>query len=174
MDDREEVAKGPSGPRWIAFEPQESSGTIRAAQFVFEELAANIVQHSGAAQTGFGMAAADPVRKRIQIAFADAGIGFLASLGSNPEFSGRIEDDAEAIRLALDRRVSRAASGNIGMGLFLLSTFADRVQGDLSIATGDAMLVRRSGQGGRRVETFERTAGWRGAFLCLEARVPGW
>lgn len=154
--------------------PSMPPSTIRAAQFVFEELAANVVQHSAAPQTGFGMASADPGTKRVQIAFADAGVGFLESLSSNPEFSGRIADDAEAIRLALDRRVGRAASGNIGMGLFLLSTFADRVQGDLWIATGNAMLVRRSGEGGRRDATYERTAGWRGAFLCLDAPVPGW
>jgi hypothetical protein len=60
------------------------------------------------------------------------------------------------------------------MGLFLLSTFADRVQGDLWIATGDALLVRRAGEGGQRIETSEHTAGWRGAFLCLDAPVPGW
>lgn len=154
--------------------PSMPPSTIRAAQFVFEELAANVVQHSGAAQMGFGMAAADPAAKRVQIAFADAGVGFLESLSSNPEFRGRIADDAEAIRIALDRRVGRGGSGNIGMGLFLLSTFADRVQGDLWIATGNAMLVRKSGEGGRRTETYERTAGWRGAFLCLDAPVPGW
>ena len=154
--------------------PSIPPSTVRAAQFVFEELAANIVQHSGAAQTGFGMASADPTTKRIQIAFADAGIGFLASLTSNPEFAGRVADDAEAIRLALDKRVGRGGTGNIGMGLFLLSTFADRLQGDLWIATGDALLVRRAGEGDRRIETFEKTAGWRGAFLCLDAPVPGW
>ena len=55
-----------------------------------------------------------------------------------------------------------------------LSTFADRLQGDLWIATGYAMLVRRAGEGGRRIDMFEKTAGWRGAFLCLDAPVPGW
>lgn len=153
--------------------PAVPPSTVRAAQFVFEELAANIVQHSGAPETGFGLAIADPNRRRIQIAFADAGIGFLASLSSNPEFAGRVGSDADAIRLALDPRVSRRASGNIGMGLFLLASFAERVKGDLSIATGDALLVRRATEGSH-AETIASTAGWKGAFLCLDAPVPGW
>ncbi len=153
--------------------PAVPPSTVRAAQFVFEELAANIVQHSGAPETGFGMSIADPKRRRIQIAFADAGVGFLASLSSNPEFAGRARDDADAIRLALDPRVSRRGSGNIGMGLFLLATFAERVKGDLWIATGDALLARRATEGTPSV-TMTPTAGWRGAFLCLDAPVPGW
>ena len=156
-----------------SFVPAVPPSTVRAAQFVFEELAANIVQHSGAPETGFGLAIADPDRRRIQIAFADAGMGFLASLSSNPEFAGRVGSDAEAIRLALDPRVSRRASGNIGMGLFLLAAFAERVKGDLWIATGDALLIRRSSDGSY-AETMASTAGWQGAFLCLDAPVPGW
>ena len=59
------------------------------------------------------------------------------------------------------------------MGLFLLASFAERVKGDLWIATGDAMLARRATEGAR-AEAMIPTAGWRGAFLCLDAPVPGW
>jgi anti-sigma regulatory factor (Ser/Thr protein kinase) len=147
--------------------PPIPPNTARAVQFVFEELAANIVQHSGAPQSGFGIVMVDPVTKRIQIAFADAGVGFRESLGRNAALAGRIVDDAEAIRLALDRRASEGNTGAVGMGLLLLSTFAERMQGDLWIASGEAMIVRG-------VDTFEKTAGWRGAFVSLDARVPGW
>jgi anti-sigma regulatory factor (Ser/Thr protein kinase) len=155
------------------FVPPIPASTIRAAEFVFEELAANVVQHSRAAETGFGLAVVDPATRRIQIAFADAGIGFLESLQSNPELEGRVAGHAQALRLALDKRVSRGGTGNIGMGLFLLSTLADRLQGNLSIATGDALLVRRA-EGEARTEEIVRTAGWNGAWLCLDAPVPGW
>lgn len=154
--------------------PAVPPSTVRAAQFVFEELAANIVQHSGASETGFGLAIADPEARRIQIAFADAGVGFLASLSSNPEFAGRARDDGDAIRLALDPRVTRPGTGNIGMGLFLLSSLAERVKGNLWIATGSSLLARRATSDGAHSETFSPTAGWRGAFLCLDAPVPGW
>jgi len=153
--------------------PAVPPSTVRAAQFVFEELAANIVQHSGEPETGFGIAIADPEARRIQIAFADAGVGFLASLSSNPEFAGRARDDADAIRLALDPRVSRRGRGNLGMGLFLLASLAERVEGDLWIATGDALLARRAARG-TPSEEMSPTAGWNGAFLCLDAPVPGW
>lgn len=156
------------------FVPPIPASTIRAAEFVFEELAANVVQHSRAAETGFGLAMVDPETRRIQIAFADAGIGFLESLRSNPEYEGRLADHAQALRLSLDRRVSRGGTGNIGMGLFLLSDLADRLNGELSIATGDTLFVRRADGQGRRVEEILPTAGWNGAWLCLDAPVPGW
>jgi len=154
--------------------PAVPPSTVRATQFVFEELAANIVQHSEAPETGFGLAIADPDARRIRIAFADAGVGFLASLSSNPEFTGRARDDGEAIRLALDPRVPRRGTGNIGMGLFLLSSLAERVRGNLWIATGSSLLARRAAEDGSRSDSFTPTAGWRGAFLCLDAPVPGW
>lgn len=156
------------------FVPPIPASTIRAAEFVFEELAANVVQHSQAADTGFGLAMVDPETRRIQIAFGDAGVGFLESLRSNPELEGRLSDHAQALRLALDKRVSRAGTGNLGMGLFLLASLADRLHGDLWIATGDALLVRRTDGESRRIEEIAPTAGWNGAWLCLDAPVPGW
>ena len=155
------------------FVPTIPASTVRAAHFVFDELAANVVQHSKAAETGFGLAMAAPETRRIQIAFGDAGVGFLESLSSNPEFEGRVQDHGQAVRLALNKSVSRAGTGNLGMGLFLLSTLADRLHGNLWIASGDALLVRRT-EGERRVEEIVPTAGWGGAWLCLDALVPGW
>ena len=156
------------------FVPTIPASTVRAVEFAFEELAANGVQHSEAAATGFGLAMADPVSRRIQVAFGDAGIGFRESLQSNPELAGRVSDDGQAIRLALDSRVSRRGTGNIGMGLHFLSTLAERLQGDLWIASGDAVLVRRTDGDGGRTERIDPTAGWNGAWLCLDAPVPGW
>ena len=154
--------------------PTLPPSTVRAAQFVFEELGANVVQHSGAADTGFGLAIADDRRRRIQIAFCDAGVGFRQSLQTNQEFAGRVSGDGEAIRLALDKRVTRGGSGNIGMGLFLLASLAERVRGNLWIATGDALLARRGDSPAADGDEMQRTAGWQGAWLCLDAPVPGW
>ena len=71
----------------------------------------------------------------------------------------------------LPRRIALPARGP--EGLFLLSSMADRLHGDLWIASGDALLVRRT-EGERRVEEIVPTAGWGGAWLCLDAPVPGW
>lgn len=79
------------------------------ARFVVQELAANVVQHSGRPETGFGLVQADLASSRLEIAFADAGVGFRESLSRNPELDGRIEDDAQALQIALAPRITGSA-----------------------------------------------------------------
>lgn len=154
--------------------PDVGPSPLRMARFVFEELGANVVQHSRAPETGFGMAQAYPQGRRIQIAFADSGVGFLASLQRNPELAGRIEDEGEALQLALGRAVSSHAPGrgHMGMGLALLVQFADLLGGDLEVASGDALLHRRTSLGRERVSVLRKTSGWRGTWICLDAQLP--
>lgn len=154
--------------------PDVGPSPLRMARFILEELGANIVQHSARPGTGFGMAQAFPQARRIEIAFADAGVGFLASLQRNPEFAGRIEDEAEALQLALSRGLTSGADGrgNMGMGLDLLVKFADLLGGDLRAASGDALLYRRTVAGRERVNSIHRSAGWKGSWICLEAELP--
>ncbi len=144
---------------------------LRMARFVFEELGANVVQHSGAPKTGFGIVQAFPERKRIEIAFADAGVGFRTSLQRNPEHAGLIADDSEALQLSLSKGLTGGIplKENIGMGLGLLQDFADRIGGDLWIASGDALLHRRTAVGSVRTNTLSSTPGWQGSWLCLDA-----
>src|SRR5688572_19774194 len=78
-------------------QPQLSPSILRMARFVTEELGANVVQHSGRPASGFGICHVDGARKRLEITFADRGIGFRRSLERNPELGGRIADDAEAL-----------------------------------------------------------------------------
>ncbi|MBL8803862.1 MAG: hypothetical protein JNN27_17800 [Planctomycetes bacterium] len=78
--------------------PTLAPSPARMARFVMEELGANIVQHSARPQTGFGLAQAFPKLGRFELAFADRGVGFAASLQRNPELAGRIHSDAEALR----------------------------------------------------------------------------
>jgi hypothetical protein len=58
--------------------PSLPSSRRRAAAFLFEELGVNIVQHSGAPRTGFGLARGY-AGEGLQISFCDAGVGFLSS-----------------------------------------------------------------------------------------------
>lgn len=149
--------------------PPLSPTMLRAAHFVFEELGANVVQHSGRPDTGFGLARAEPETARIQIAFADSGMGFRASLEQNPDYTGRIQDEGQAIRLALDRRVTRGGPGNMGMGLYFLATLAEAIEGDLWIASGSALYSSRPGGSGQREVRVDSTAGWDGAWISLDA-----
>lgn len=149
-------------------QPDLAPSPVRAAQFVFEELGANIVQHSGRTSTGFGLARADRERGRLQVAFADAGIGYWRSLTSNPEFATRIDGHAAAIRLALQRNVTRGGRGNMGLGLHLFAELAERLRGEAWIASGDALLERSFAAQAGPVERSRPIAGWNGAWICLD------
>lgn len=141
---------------------------LRMARFVFEELGVNIVQHSEAPSTGFGVL--QSFSQELEIAFADRGVGFLSSLQKNPEFEGRVEDDAEALQLALGKGVTGTSEPrrNMGMGLGLLQDFSDRLGGDLWIASGGATLRRRT-VAGARTTTVHATETWPGSWICLAA-----
>ncbi len=154
--------------------PDVGPSPLRMARFVFEELGANVVQHSGAPRTGFGMAQAYPQDRQLEIAFADAGIGFRASLQRNPELEGRIEEDGEALQLAIGRAVSGRQPGrtNMGLGLSLLVDFADLLGGELRLASGEALLHRKTTVGIERASLIRSTAGWSGSWICLVASLP--
>jgi anti-sigma regulatory factor (Ser/Thr protein kinase) len=132
---------------------------------VLEELAVNVLRHADDPGGGWGCAAVFPGDQRFQFAVADAGVGFRASLRRNPGLAGRIDGDAAAIRLALREGVSRGGKGNLGDGLALLRRFAAQLGGELWIASGSA-LYRRSRAG---VEELHAIAGWRGAWICVDA-----
>ena len=101
--------------------------------------------------------------------FADAGIGFLASLEKNPELAGRMRDDGEAVQLALSKQITRGGRSNLGWGLDLLRSFADRIGAELWIASGNALLHRRDSIPPARANTLQPVVDWRGALVCLEA-----
>jgi hypothetical protein len=140
---------------------------------VLEELGANIVQHSGRPDTGFGVALADPAGRGLQFACADGGVGFKASLARNPEFEGRLADDAAAIQLAVQSGVSGVGGRtNAGRGLPMLVDLSDRLRADLWILTGEA-LWHRFTSGRERRTTVAIVPPYAGAWICLDApRLP--
>ncbi|MBI3846093.1 MAG: hypothetical protein HY292_15780 [Planctomycetes bacterium] len=99
-------------------------------------------------------------------------MGFLTSLQRNHEFAGRIADDAEALQLAVEQGVTGTeGKRNMGIGLSLLRTFADQLGGDLWIASGGALLHRRTVSGTQRASTISSITPWQGAWVCLDAPV---
>ncbi|MBI3818331.1 MAG: ATP-binding protein [Planctomycetes bacterium] len=151
--------------------PGAPPSVIRSIHFVVEELAANIVQHSGRPETGFGLAQGFPASNRFQLAFADAGIGFLESLQKNPEISGRIDADADAIQLATEQGLSSTPGrGNMGLGLSVLRDLSDRLSADLWIASGNALWSRKT-VAGKRVSIVQSVERWQGAWICLDSPV---
>lgn len=153
--------------------PGLASSLRRYARNVIEELGVNILQHSGAPGTGFAMAQAwGGDAPRFQIAAADAGVGFLASLQRNLEFAGRIEEDGDALQLALTKGLtSTDGSNNSGFGLEMLRSLADVLGAELRIASGSALLIRRS-IAGQRTTVIRSVGPWRGSWISLDAPLP--
>lgn len=153
--------------------PRLASSLRRYARNVIEELGVNILQHSGAPGTGFAMAQAwGGDAPRFQIAAADAGVGFLASLQRNLEFAGRIEEDGDALQLALTKGLtSTDGSNNSGFGLEMLRSLADVLGAELRIASGSALLIRRS-IAGQRTTVIRSVGPWRGSWISLDAPLP--
>jgi hypothetical protein len=151
--------------------PGLSPSVRRLARFVLEELGVNIVQHSRRPETGWGVLLVDASAARLSFAFADQGVGFLRSLQGNPEYEGRVADDAEALQIALSPRVTgtTAPRTNMGIGLDQLVRFADLVGADLWIASGTAALHSRKTAAGVRTNAIRPTAGWSGAWISFDA-----
>ncbi|MBI5432799.1 MAG: hypothetical protein HZA52_08220 [Planctomycetes bacterium] len=152
--------------------PDFSPSVLRMARFVFEELGANIVDHSGRSETGFGTLTYDVSSRRLELAFADRGIGFLQSLQRNPELQGRVADDAEALQLALTPRITGTATArtNMGIGLKTLLEFSDLLAAELWIVSGSAALHRRTAAG-VRTSLYRAVGPWRGTWIALEATL---
>lgn len=155
--------------------PDAAHSVVRATRFLFEELGANIVQHSGSPETGFGTLHASPGENggRFQMAFCDAGVGFLASLTRHDEFAGRVADDADALQLAVEKGLSSVGGRtNMGMGLGLMLDLSDRLGADLWIVSGSAMWQRKSAARGHRVSSVRTVPAYQGAWICFDG--PGY
>jgi hypothetical protein len=160
--------------RLVERAPTLSPSIVRMTRFVFEELGANVVQHSRRPDTGFGFAEARPELSRLQIAFANRGVGFRTSLSANPELQGRLDDDGMAIQLAVTPRISGSSDprSNMGLGLKMLVDFSDALGADLYIASGEALLRRRT-LGGEREDVVTTIPRWQGSWICLDAPLTG-
>ncbi len=118
---------------------------LNYSRFILEELGVNIVQHAEADQTGFGLGQVYNQIQILEYAYSDYGIGILKSLSKNLEFASRIEDDDEAIRLALQDSISSAMDSrrNMGAGLYEFERICQRMNGELWILSGKACIYRK-------------------------------
>lgn len=105
------------------------------------ELQDNVYQHSDAAASGLVAYAVAP--GAFEFVVADAGVGILASLTKNPEFSG-LADSGEALRVAASdgaSRFDRNTGHGFGIGQLFKALAHDA--GELRFRSGDhAMSIR--------------------------------
>lgn len=113
--------------------------------YVLTEVANNIRQHSG----GLGFASAQVSREEglVRLALADNGMGILGSFRDAGFPWSREMSDMEAIRKALEPKVScKIGEPNEGVGLTLVSEMAKLTRSWLLIVSGRGVLQMSAGR----------------------------
>lgn len=115
-----------------------SRGLVNGLMGVIGELQENVYQHSGRPESGIVAYAVN--ESAFEFVVADAGIGVLASLRQNPEFTG-LKDSEAALRVALSDGASRHGhDAGRGYGIGNLFRALAHDAGDLRFRSGDHML----------------------------------
>lgn len=120
----------------IARVSEFSSGVLAAVEWAMNEIADNVVVHSGGA-TGWIQAIVRPNRSRVDIAVADCGLGICRTIrDSFPD----VRSDRAALRLAIERGVTRDKQIGQGNGLAGSIRIAESAHGWVNILSGTANL----------------------------------
>ena len=120
------------------------SGLYDMAWYVLTEAGNNIRQHSGGA--GFASAQVNRQEGLVRLALADNGMGILESFRMAGLLWSTGMNDVEAIRKALEPKVScKACDPNEGVGLTLVSNLARLTKGWLLIVSGKGVLQLSAG-----------------------------
>jgi anti-anti-sigma regulatory factor/anti-sigma regulatory factor (Ser/Thr protein kinase) len=115
-----------------------ATDVLKSFEWSLSEVLGNVCTHSESTIGGLAQTLVMPVSSMIAFSAVDAGIGLRNSL------SGRyrnIQDDMDAIRLAIRKGVTRDTEAGQGWGLFGTSRIASASGGHLSIWTGTGKMV---------------------------------
>jgi len=164
-------------------EPDEMSGLTPADEleiplrYIFTELLDNYFHHAHAYghddAKAWVSAQYTPSSGLIRLAIVDDGCGFLRSLSEHPDLSRK--DDEHAIRLALREGVSghpgvlllgHDHAANQGVGLTVVSRFAQKARGRCWICSGHAIVIINNDGS---YETQPCTA-WQGSMIAMQLR----
>ena len=113
-----------------------NSGVLRAVEWCLNELADNVLVHSGGA-TGWIQLIARPKMHKVDLVVADRGMGIRTSLQQAYPDLGSDED---ALRLAIEQGVTRDKSIGQGNGLAGSLRIARAAKGFVNVASGSANL----------------------------------
>lgn len=139
---------------------------VPAVEWAANEIIDNVVIHAESPAPGAVCAQFFPQLHRLDFAICDVGRGIKATLGQ----SRPLADHAEAIRVALQRGVTRDDNVGAGNGMAGALEIVQRNGGDLRIWTGDALYqVERGREKG--VKSIPLTPGT-GVVFSLDTRKP--
>lgn len=104
-----------------------------------KELLQNSFEHGESGAGTFVCAYGVKNRGIVRICTLDRGIGILSHLSSNPSYSN-LKSHSDAIKLAIQKSVSGNPKKSRGLGLYYISHLLADAGGELSIASGNAVI----------------------------------
>lgn len=135
-----------------------------AITYALQEIAQNVVQHSGPSAAGVAVAQASRKRPAFELAIADRGIGVRRSLQLNDQYAG-VTRDKDALKLALRYGVTSSPEGG-GVGLFATRYLLRHNGGEFILRSGDAKL-----HGTELDSVHDNLATMEGTVVVLKARA---
>jgi anti-sigma regulatory factor (Ser/Thr protein kinase) len=132
--------------------------------YALNEIVNNVFHHAASPVHGVICAQSYPKNQRIDVAVVDFGRGIAASLRSNPE--NKISSNEEALRLAIQQRVTGRPGYNSGEGLFFTTEIIRANQGEMVLYSGDGGLFFDE-QGMR----YQSGSIWPGTIVGLTFRM---
>ncbi|MDO8184639.1 ATP-binding protein [Conexibacter sp. JD483] len=136
-----------------------AAGSLRVC---LDELAENVVAHSGSPAGGMIAVRHDSDSSTLEIAIADTGIGIRTSLQRNPAYA-TLQDDVAAITTALEPNATGRPRTNGGFGLAVARGLAQAHEASLRVRSGRG-AVSVDGMTQRAVRT---TGELRGTIVAL-------
>jgi anti-sigma regulatory factor (Ser/Thr protein kinase) len=136
-------------------------------QYLIAEILNNVADHSGSEYGGFTMAQYYPTKRKVQVAVADSGVGFLRHIGNiYPD----ITTDEEALIKAIEMGVTASSNRmygherNAGYGLYALLEIIKNTKGKVVIISNSGILRCING----KITTGTLSQQWHGTVVAFE------
>lgn len=136
-------------------------------QYLIAEMLNNVADHSGSEHGGFAMAQYYPTKRKVQVAVADSGVGFLNHIGNiYPE----VTTDEEALIKAIEMGVTASSNRmygherNAGYGLYALLEIIKATKGQVVIISNTGILRCKDG----KITTDTLSERWNGTVVAFE------
>ena len=148
-------------------EPLHQHDLKKYLQYLIAEILNNVADHSGSEDGGFAMAQYYPTKRKVQIAVADSGVGFLSHIGNiYPE----VTTDEEALIKAIEMGVTASSNRmygherNAGYGLYALLEIIKATKGQVVIISNTGILRYING----KITTDTLRERWNGTVVAFE------
>ena len=148
-------------------EPLHQKDLKKYLQYLIAEILNNVADHSGSSDGGYTMAQYYPAKKKVQVAVADSGVGFLNHIGNK---FPNINTDEEAIIKAIEMGVTASSNSmygherNAGYGLYALLEIIKATKGQVVIISNTGILRLKDGE----ITTGTLGKGWSGTVVAFE------